>query len=69
MIMVRVVHHANDRHFEKAVNAALDELAKAAKIERISYDTTVVINAEEGERHYFTAFIEYTPLPQEKAVT
>ncbi len=68
MIMVRVVHHADDRHFEKAMNTTLDELAKTAEIERISYDTTVVVNAEEGERHYFTAFIEYTLLSQEKVV-
>lgn len=68
MLKVRVVHHANDRHFEKAVNAALDELSKIAKIERVSYDTTIVVNTEEGERHYFTAFIEYTPPSQEKAV-
>lgn len=68
MVMVRVVHHANERHFEKAVNATLEELAKVAKVERISYDTTVVVDPEEGERHYFTAFIEYTPLSPERAI-
>jgi predicted transcriptional regulator len=64
MVMVKVVHHANDRHFEKAVNATLEELLKIARIERISYTTTAVVNTEEGERHYFTAFIEYSPLSQ-----
>jgi predicted transcriptional regulator len=45
MLKVRVVHHANDRHFGKAVNAALDELSKVAKIERVSYDTTVLTSS------------------------
>lgn len=60
--MVKVIHHANDRLFEKALNAALSELMKTARIENISYSTAVIIGTDESEKHYFTAFIEYTPL-------
>ncbi|MEW5839731.1 MAG: hypothetical protein AB1753_01895 [Thermoproteota archaeon] len=64
--MVKVVHHASDRLFEKALDAALAKLARTAKIENISYSTSVVVGTDESEKHYFTAFIEYAACQEQE---